>query len=178
MEDTMKKVLVIDDKEINRVAALAQLKDQNLTVCSNYDEALELVKEGHDFEIVLVDLFLPASDRAQGPKGKKFVGQEMPIGIFLALLAAKNGAQYVAVFTDTGHHDHPISACFDMFPLRDGAIRVNNTKFYLCNNPNWIGVFSLENLAEEMEWAGELDPKKCTTAKNWRKLFDFVISRT
>ena len=37
----------------------------------------------------------------------------MPIGWGLALLAAKKKVKYVAVATDTNHHDHPASAVLD-----------------------------------------------------------------
>jgi hypothetical protein len=68
-----------------------------------------------DFDVVLTDLLVPASRQAQGGEGTKFVGQEMPLGSIIALLALVNGVKKVAVVTDMNHHSHPASAAFDCF---------------------------------------------------------------
>jgi CheY-like chemotaxis protein len=65
------------------------------------------------WDAVLSDLLMPASRESMGGEGMKFVGQEIPVGLVLALLAAKNGAKYVAVVTATNHHHHPASAMLD-----------------------------------------------------------------
>lgn len=65
------------------------------------------------WDVVLSDLLMPASREQMGSDGMKYVGQEMPVGFALALLAAKNGAKYVAVVTATSHHAHPASATLD-----------------------------------------------------------------
>lgn len=70
------------------------------------------------FDAVLSDLLIPASSQTMGPKGMKYVGQEMPVGFALSLMAAIHGAKYVAVVTDTNHHDHPASAMLDPFVSR------------------------------------------------------------
>jgi len=66
-----------------------------------------------DFDVVLTDLLVPASRDAQGDKGMKFVGQEMPLGTTIALQALIMGIKNVAVVTDMNHHHHPASAAFD-----------------------------------------------------------------
>jgi len=111
------RILVVDDNETHRKSAQAQLgKTNTVSVVGTYDEAQKLLagtyvsgngREGMEtFDMVLVDLLMPASGRAQGDKGQQYVGEEMPVGIFLALLAAKQGAKHVAVFTDSDHHSH------------------------------------------------------------------------
>ncbi len=65
------------------------------------------------WDAVLCDLLMPAGKMSQNSKGMEFVGQEMSIGWSLAILAAMNGAKFVAVLTDTNHHDHPASALLD-----------------------------------------------------------------
>jgi CheY-like chemotaxis protein len=65
------------------------------------------------FDVVLSDLLMPAGKQAQGPIGKPYIGQEMPVGFALSLMAAYQGAKYVAVVTATNHHDHPASAMLD-----------------------------------------------------------------
>jgi DNA-binding NarL/FixJ family response regulator len=59
------KVLVIDDNDGHRSAAQAQLKDHEVTVVGSYDEGKKLVCQSHDFEVVLVDLLMPASREAR-----------------------------------------------------------------------------------------------------------------
>ncbi len=78
-------------------------------------EARELATTYPDFDIVLTDLLVPASRQAQGDAGRKFVGQEMPLGTTIALLAICAGVKKVAVVTDMNHHHHPASAAFDCF---------------------------------------------------------------
>lgn len=161
------KILVIDDNAVNRNAAKLTLTGHDLTVVSNWDEAVELLEVRYDeaaietklvaaglpptpdplrpkhngvwtewerkvwsnwcdaydqvrltckvpyWDAVLCDLLMPASSERMGKEGMKYVGLEMPLGIALALLAAKNGAKYVAVVTATNHHHHPASAMLD-----------------------------------------------------------------
>jgi len=67
------------------------------------------------FDVVMTDLFVPASERAQGGAGLQHVGQQMPLGTTIALLALAVGIKKVAVVTDMNHHHHPASAAFDNF---------------------------------------------------------------
>src|SRR3989344_1047378 len=137
------RILVIDDSPVHQQPARQTLGGHDLTIVGSYDEGQKLVGKGHGFEAVLVDLLMPASRQKLGNAAQKrfmgqgFVCQEMPIGIFLALLAAKNGAKYVAVFTDSSHHDHPASACFDAFnkegESRPAAFAVEGARMLLCN---------------------------------------------
>lgn len=70
------------------------------------------------FDVVFCDLLMPASEMTMGPNGRGYIGQEMPVGFALALMASLHGAKYVAVVTDTNHHDHPASAAIDAFASR------------------------------------------------------------
>lgn len=84
-------------------------------------ERIKLEKElcpPPSFDVVLCDLLMPAGKTQMGPKGMKYVGQEMPVGFALSLMAAIHGAKYVAVVTDTNHHDHPAAAMLDPFLSR------------------------------------------------------------
>lgn len=78
-----------------------------------YREARELATTYPDFDVVLADLLVPASRQAQGDKGMKLVGQEMPLGTTIILYALVAGVTRVAVVTDMNHHNHPASAAFD-----------------------------------------------------------------
>ncbi|MDP1718869.1 MAG: hypothetical protein Q8L24_00365 [bacterium] len=173
------KILVIDDSGDNQAAARAQLKDHDTTVVGSYDEGQNLVGMSHRFDVVLVDLLMPASRQMQGPRGMGFVGEEMPIGIFLALLAAKNGAKRVAVFTDSDHHVHPASACLDAFNEGEGCptpFTVAGAQMILSNTRGWVNNFRPENLTEEMSYEEYgVQKKPSVRAKNWRELLGYLI---
>jgi len=85
------------------------------------DESRKLATNHPDFDVVLTDLMVPASGQAQGQEGDRFVGQEMPLGTTIALLALVAGVKKVAVVTDMNHHSHPASAAFDCFGSMDKA---------------------------------------------------------
>lgn len=118
------RILVLDDNATHRFSAKSLLKGHDLTVVATYDEAAKLLGE-HKFDTFLGDLMLPASKQTLAPDAYHFVGEEMPLGTILALLALKHGVKYVAVLTDTNHHMHPASAAFDAF------------------NAQWLGPFAV-----------------------------------
>jgi len=111
----MKNILIFDDSKRQIQAAREQFEDLEgftLTVVSSYDEAQKFLK-GAKFEIFLTDLLVPAPDNNLGPRGFKYVGEIMPLGAILALVALKNGVPLVGVVTDSNHHDHPASSALD-----------------------------------------------------------------
>lgn len=172
------KILVIDDAKLHREAAKALFPDHELTVVGSYDAGQQLVGQLHQFDVVLVDLLMPASAQSMGAD-RNLVGQEMPVGIFLALLAAKNGAQYVAVFTDQDHHSHPASACFDAFNAHETTptpFVVEGAKVLLSNTRNWVRDFYADDLSQPLGWRSDFDPSRPRVrAKNWREVFDYLL---
>lgn len=152
------KILVIDDNQENIKAAKEQFNnpDFDLTVADNYDEAFELICQkkkntnkpmgyeiiDHDFQIVLCDLMMPASKNKMGEKGMQFIGQEMPVGIFLAIQAGIYGPDNVIVgmLSNTSHHDHPGAAASNDFPLSSFSLGKGNAVF-----TNRIWYFENEN---------------------------------
>lgn len=148
------KVLVIEDNTIHSDAAKAQLSAHDLTVVNSYAAGNKaLGYEKHEFDVVLVDLMLPASSESQSSKGLDFAGQEMPIGVFLAIKAAMHGAKFVAVLTDTGHHDHPASACLDSFCMHR-PFMVGDTKVILTND-NFFMDSDIKNWKKLLLWLTE-----------------------
>lgn len=147
------KILVLDDKPIQRDAANILLAGHDLTIVSTFDEAAEVLElkednvawgrlfderggqklEGKergmflkrckreatkypDFDVVLTDMMMPASRRNLCKEARsKYLEQEMPLGLVVALLALRNGIKNVAIVSDMNHHTHPVAAAFDYF---------------------------------------------------------------
>lgn len=188
------KILVIDDNPVHLAAAKAQLGEHDLWTANSYDRGQELLQDKHDFDVVLTDLLMPASSQQMAPESKGLAGQEMPIGIFLALLAAKNGAKLVAVHSDSCHHSHPASACFDVFSrffwgnpgsqhsgwshdeCEPHALTVGGGKMILSNNRNWVHNVNPANLAERISWQEIDEDKPSVRAKDWKAVLDHLLT--
>lgn len=138
-----KRVLVVDDNPKHREAAVRDLSEMyDITVVGTYDEAKKALGAGHNgdyqphgFAIVLLDLLMPPSDASQVPEMQAKIGyikREEPVGMFLALMAARGGAEIVGVLTDANHHAHPASAAFDDFP---GPFSIGRANVILSNGP-------------------------------------------
>lgn len=130
-----------------------------------------------DFDVVLSDLLVPAS-KAQG---SGLAGKEMPIGIFIGLLAAVKGrAKYVAIFTDSDHHSHPASACFDVFNEQGEDVptsfTVEGSKILLSNARNWINQFDPNDLAQKWDYREYGDRSDAVIAKNWATLLAYLTA--
>ena len=96
-----------DATKEEKIAANIEVKSLNIELCPP-----------PPFDAVFCDMFMPASKKTLGPNGKKYIGQEVPVGFALSLNAVLQGAKYVAVVTATNHHDHPVSAMLDSFASR------------------------------------------------------------
>lgn len=171
------------DNEVMKVEYIAAIKVAN-----------EQATTYPDFDVVLTDLLVPASSQSQGNKGRAFVGQESPVGIFIGLLAAIKGrAKYAAVFTDSNHHEHPASACFDVFNEGEGSptpFTVNGCRVIMSNTRNWVGDFDPNDLSKRVavyndlpdnmspnqrhrEWTAQ---GKIVSAKDWAALLDYLVN--
>lgn len=64
------------------------------------------------FEVVLTDMMMPMSKRTLAP-GVFNPGEQVPYGFIIALRAALCGAKFVAMVTDTNHHQGAMSAAID-----------------------------------------------------------------
>lgn len=152
-------ILVIEDSAVHQQAAREQLADHNLTVVGSYDEGQEWLtpygdlycKKAREFrkggmndddasaqalqlfkwDVVLIDLMLPASRQALSDEHRHLAGQEMPIGTTLAFLALKQGVKRVAVVTDTNHHHNPASAALDVMC---SSFSIGDARMYMTNS--------------------------------------------
>lgn len=111
------RVLLVDDNLRHRRAGMRQLETlghEVIALC-DYGEARERART-ETFDAALIDLLMPAEPTTLGPEARKeFVGREIAVGFPLAFELTGLGIKGVAVATDTGHHDHPMSAIVDWF---------------------------------------------------------------
>jgi len=97
--------------------------DANACKCSSAEKAerrkeherMGTTNPAKKFDAVLTDLMVPASGQNISDSCRHLVGQEMPLGAIIALLAIHNGVKKVAVVTDASHHFSPASAALDCF---------------------------------------------------------------
>lgn len=133
------RILLVDDNIVNRASAQEILGGKHkLTIVESYEAAEKELTSGEKFEVVLVDLMLPSPGTALGQEAEaKYLGQEMPLGFPLMLLALKSGCKKVGIVTNTNHHDHPMSAVIDIF--NDGPMIkpfiVGDACVVCCNRP-------------------------------------------
>ena len=165
-----------NDDEVNLYRFADKAKEDRFFVARMI--AVKQVTVYPDFEVVLCDLLVPASEQSQR-RDNDFIGQEMPVGIFIALLAAVKGcAKYVAVFTDCDHHSHPASACFDVFNEAENKptpFTVEGCKVLLSNTRDWICEFDLSDLTKKLEDKEHKSRTDKVRAKNWKELLEYLI---
>lgn len=139
-------ILVLDDNATHRDSAVNQLAGHNITVASSYVEACRLLRPDTKFDMVLLDLMMPAADmRELGSNRLEFKGKELPMGTILAFQALRAGVKKVGVLTDTNHHNHPASAAFDYLGgswNNPHPICVGDTRLFFTNHLH--GSFSID----------------------------------
>jgi CheY-like chemotaxis protein len=135
------------------------------------DVAVEQSTTYPDFDVVLTDLLVPAPEKARGPHGEKYIGQEMPVGVFIAILAAVRGrAKFVGLLTDIDHHSHPASACLDAFR---SLFAIEGCKVLFTNR--LVDHFDPKDFSKALEgkdWWGRSDTVR---AKNWARLLECLM---
>ena len=111
-----KQILLVDDSPDHRSFGEDQLEDEHqVTTLSGYWDAVQRVQGKSEFDVALLDLLMPAETNKLGGKGMQHLGSEIDVGTKLSVKRALMGIPRIAVATDTGHHDHPVSAMVDWF---------------------------------------------------------------
>lgn len=163
------KILVIDDSPVHQQSARQTLEGHDITIVEGYDEALKSLgcyflgsqNRKQEFDVVLTDLMMPAGMGGFGGDGKQYIGQEMPMGFLLVLMAVlHSGAKYLAVVTDTNRHAHPASRALDLFIGRDkkDERRLGRPRFTM--NGATVGFYNTTNAALQVPIAGSDQPGK------------------
>ena len=139
----------MDDSLKHRRAGISQLErlGHEVVPFSSYWEAREAVWGGANFDVALLDLLMPAEANTLGLEGqKKWLGVEMDFGIGTAIEMARLGVLFVAVATDSNHHNHPASAMIDWFNRK--PFKVNDSKIVIMHSPTCEGVKDWELVLE------------------------------
>lgn len=108
------KILLVDDSRKHREAGVNDLTVQGHEVVAlkNYADVQKVVRE-QKFDAALIDFLMPSEPMTLGSEGLAHLGEPFAVGYPLAVYLAKKGVRYVAVATDTNHHNHPASAMMD-----------------------------------------------------------------
>ena len=148
------------------------------------------------YEVVLLDLLMPATRTAMGGVGERLVGQLMPYGYSLALYAIQQGAPRVGILTDMNHHHHPMSAALDPLNMdRNGLVTtIGTSRFVLarelsltlpvlpekacpkCGGTGDQGKFEGRNSYECYSCRGS--GKESFWGKDWGKLLELLVAET
>lgn len=142
---------------------LREYTDDRGFIRDGFDDAKRLAEEEARlpyWDAVLCDLLMPAG--SHNGVCSAHVGEEMPVGWALALVAAQRGAKFVAVATDMNHHDHPASAMLDR--LQDHLFTINNAKVLFANMVPLIGISGTEYQCRKCDGHGLV---KCTGGEGY-----------
>ena len=175
------KILVIDDKQSNLDAAKLQLSNHEVTTASSYDEAEKYLAGSlphvsangrwenvgwdkdyklnkYEFDVILTDLFMPASKRGVGSNPST---EEVPYGVIISMVALRLGIP-VAIVTTGSHHSNPFMWALDMIGLG-----------YNGGSTHFIGdtPFTCANVSES-----RMTPEGASSTKDWGVALDKLLS--
>lgn len=124
------KILLVDDSRKHREAGVADLTalGHEVVALKNYAEIAKVLQE-QKFDAALLDLLMPSESMMLGGEGLSHLGEPFAVGYPLAVYLAGEDVQFVAVATDTGHHDHPASALMDWLARKDFTMNDSKVKF-------------------------------------------------
>ena len=138
--------------------------------------------EGETFDAVLVDLLMPAKTTTGLYDDQKYLSNvEMPVGLFLALMAAYNGTKYVVVLSNANHHSHPNIDCLNHFSNSKNErsydaipLKINDSIVLMTNSHRWTDYFLPDDLSVPAESDGLNQPKESISVKYWKGVLDYM----
>lgn len=173
------RVLIVEDNELHIASArkFASETEHQVTIVTNYDQAEnELCAQGDRFgrkesepkyDVLLTDLFLPASTTGQGDKSHQ---REMPYGATLVLLAMRSGIKKIALLTDGNHHAHPLIWALDPLGGYDAKpFSVGEVKLLFASNGFVYNSYSQNELTVDKD-------NPLNEAKAWPFLLNKLLS--
>jgi len=87
-----------------------------ITIDNEFQAKVVELTPKFDFDIVLIDLMMPASDRTLGHGCEHTRGVSVPYGFPLMIKVAMAHAErvkHIAIVSDVNHHNHAMSAALD-----------------------------------------------------------------
>jgi len=141
------RILLIEDTDVHRQAAIKQLDGHDLTICEDFKQFCDLAskkslkekgfidkneRDASEFDVILTDCLMP-------PNASAYVHQEghsteqVPYGIIILLWAIQNDIPKIGMLMLNNHHDHPIAAGLDIIGgyRRDVIKHGNNTEILI-----------------------------------------------
>jgi len=110
------KILLVEDTEVHRQAAVEQLKDHELIICKTFKEfqaqQRNFSSDGK-FDVILTDCLMPAEASAYVPQ-EGHSKDQVPFGTIIILWAIQNNIPKAGMLMLNNHHDHPIAAGLDI----------------------------------------------------------------
>lgn len=190
------KILVIDDTKENLSSVKQTLKGHEVTVCDSYEDALLLICPDQGprprvmspyWDAVLCDLQMPLPAKTtygDSLRPEENEGSLSSIGWSLALLAAKNGAKYVAVATTMGHG----RVSYIVNPLSGHIFKIDDTNVLITNFVSRVGVKGTEGgKCSDCKGTGKKGPYRCgrckdgigfaEIGKDWGNVLDKVMGK-
>jgi len=107
------KILLVEDTEVHRQAAIRQLEGHELTICKNFKEFSNYNRSASDFDVVLTDCLMPPEAFAYVPQSEHST-EDVPFGTIILLWAIQNNIPKAGMLMLNNHHDHPIAAGLDI----------------------------------------------------------------
>jgi CheY-like chemotaxis protein len=108
------KILVVDDEDRNREAAVKQLMEKHEVItASSFYEMRKLIKQGEKYDVLMTDLMMPG-DEKEGM---------IPAGLACALLAMQHNIPRIYILSETNHHDYSLIYLLEDI-LKAGPINV------------------------------------------------------
>lgn len=125
------KILVVEDKVENRNEAKKQFitKNVDLTCVDCFSLAAALLRK-YPYDMVLTDLMLAGEDKGI-VKNNPQVGQELPYGLVVAIMAKNYAVPHVAILTDISHQSAPIPWAMDELLGDNECVSAYNHKDWL-----------------------------------------------
>jgi hypothetical protein len=103
----MKKILVVDDRQVNRDSAKLLCNEYEVVVFESFSFARKSLYRISNLYAVMSDLFMPAKHWSKS-KEREIVREEIPIGWSIPMTAALLGVPYVVLASDENYHGHPL----------------------------------------------------------------------
>jgi CheY-like chemotaxis protein len=187
------EILVVEDKELNQKSARWLLRDHNVDVVGDYDQAIRMlvgVEDGEStprdlsgrtskYGVVLSDLMFPLGGNGMPCRDTL---REQPLGYSLAFIASRLQVPEVAILTAMNHHDGPIAATFDFMygeqDRRRPVFEIGNTRLMMFDERDVGSAYLKEDGSITIECPYDLPKSErggfvskgevlFETAKNW-----------